>query len=116
MTLLFFVVFCFIGPVFYHGNTLSSDLATTNLPPQAGFPLGTDGQGFDELALLMKGGQAALEGGFAAAAIAIVIGRLWGAIAGLAGGIMDSAMMRVVDVVLSIPGLFSLLIVAVPCS
>jgi ABC-type dipeptide/oligopeptide/nickel transport system permease subunit len=111
--LLFFVVFCFIGPLFYHGNTVNSDLVHTDLGPQAGFPLGTDDQGFDELALLMKGGQAALEVGFCAAAIGIVIGMLWGAIAGLAGGIVDSAMMRVVDVFLSIPFLFIVLIVAV---
>ncbi len=112
-TLLFYVVFCFIGPVFYHGNTVNSDLVHTSLPPQAGFPLGTDDQGFDELGLLMKGGQAALEVGFCAAFIGIVIGMLWGAIAGLIGGIVDSAMMRVVDVFLSIPFLFIVLIVAV---
>jgi ABC-type dipeptide/oligopeptide/nickel transport system permease subunit len=111
--LLFYVVFCFLGPIFYHGNTVNSDLIHVDIPPQAGFPLGTDDQGFDELALLMKGGQAALEVGFAAAAIGIVIGMLWGSIAGLAGGIIDSAMMRVVDVFLSIPFLFIVLIVAV---
>jgi ABC-type dipeptide/oligopeptide/nickel transport system permease subunit len=111
--LVFFVVFCFLGPLFYHGNTTSSDLVHTDLPPQAGFPLGTTDQGFDELGLLMKGGQAALEVGFAAAFIGIVIGMLWGAIAGLAGGIVDSVMMRVVDVFLSIPFLFIVLIVAV---
>jgi peptide/nickel transport system permease protein len=38
---------------------------------------------------------------------------LWGSIAGLAGGIIDSAMMRVVDVFLSIPFLFIVLIVAI---
>lgn len=111
--LVFFIVFCFLGPVFYHGNTINSDLIHTGLPPQAGFPLGTTDQGFDELGLLMKGGQAALEVGFAAAFIGIVIGMLWGAIAGLAGGLVDSAMMRVVDVFLSIPFLFIVLIVAI---
>ena len=111
--LAFFVLFCFLGPVFYHGNILSTDLVSTNLPPGAGHPLGTNDVGFDELGLLMKGGQAALEVGFFAAFIGIVIGMLWGAIAGLAGGIVDSAMMRVVDVFLSIPFLFIVLIVAV---
>lgn len=111
--LLFFVLFCFVGPLFYHGNTINSDLIHTNLQPQAGFPLGTNDQGFDEVGLLMKGGQAALEVGFAAAAIGIVIGMLWGAIAGLAGGIVDSAMMRVVDIFLSIPFLFIVLVVAI---
>jgi len=111
--LLFYVLFCFVGPVFYHGNTTNSDLLHTNLPPQAGYPLGTDDEGLDELGLLMRGGQAALEVGFAAAFIGIFIGMLWGAIAGLVGGILDSAMMRVVDIFLSIPFLFIVLIVAV---
>ena len=111
--LLFYVLFCFAGPLVYHGNTTNSDLLHTNLPPQAGFPLGTDDEGLDELGLLMRGGQAALEVGFAAAFIGIFIGMLWGAIAGLVGGILDSAMMRVVDIFLSIPFLFIVLIVAV---
>jgi ABC-type dipeptide/oligopeptide/nickel transport system permease subunit len=109
----FFVLFCFLGPVFYHGNILSSSLSNTNLPPGAGHPFGTDNQGFDELALLMQGGQAALEVGFFAAAVGIGIGTLWGAIAGLAGGLLDATMMRVVDIFLSIPFLFIVLIVAV---
>jgi ABC-type dipeptide/oligopeptide/nickel transport system permease subunit len=107
------VLFCFGGPFVYHANLLSTNLAATNLPPGAGHPLGTDNLGFDELGELMKGGQAALEIGFLAAAIGIVIGALWGAISGLAGGIADSIMMRVVDVFLSIPFLFIVLIVAV---
>jgi peptide/nickel transport system permease protein len=111
--LAFFVLFSFVGPIFYHGNYLTSDLVSTNLPPGAGHPLGTSNQGYDELALIMNGGQAALEVGFFAAAIAIVIGALWGAVSGLAGGILDASMMRVVDVFLSIPGLFIVLIVAV---
>jgi peptide/nickel transport system permease protein len=112
--LVFFVLFCFAGPLVYHGNIISSNLTSTNLPPGSpGHPLGTDNQGFDELGLLMQGGQAALEVGFFAAAIGIGIGTLWGAIAGLAGGILDSVMMRVVDVFLSIPFLFVVLIVAV---
>ena len=61
----------------------------------------------------MNGGQAALEVGFFAATIAIVIGALFGAISGLVGGLVDASMMRVVDVFLSIPGLFIVLIVAV---
>ena len=111
--LLFFVLFCFLGPVFYHGNVLNTDLVNTTLPPGGGHPLGTTDVGFDELGLLMKGGQAALEVGFFAAAIGIGIGTLWGAVAGLAGGLLDSVMMRVVDVFLSIPFLFIVLIVAV---
>ncbi|MDA8320127.1 MAG: ABC transporter permease [Actinomycetota bacterium] len=111
--LVFFVVFCFVGPLFYHGNTINTNLTASDVPPSAGYPLGTTSEGFDELGLLMRGGQVSLEVGFLAAAVGIVIGMIWGAISGLAGGIVDSAMMRVVDVFLSVPFLFVILIVAV---
>ncbi|MGH3303090.1 MAG: ABC transporter permease [Streptosporangiaceae bacterium] len=111
--LAFFVIFCFLGPVIYHGNTVSSNLVATNLGPSGGHPLGTTSQGFDEFGLLMKGGQAALEVGFFAAVIGITIGAVYGAVAGLVGGFIDSIMMRVVDVFLSIPFLFVVLIIAV---
>ena len=110
--LVFFVVFCFLGPLFYHGNILQTDLINSHDPPGAGHPLGTDEIGFDVLGQLMKGGQAALEIGFFAAFVAITIGALVGAVAGLAGGLIDSALMRIVDVFLSIPFLFVVLILA----
>jgi ABC-type dipeptide/oligopeptide/nickel transport system permease subunit len=111
--LVFFVVFCFAGPLVYHGNISNSNLLITLQPPGAGHPVGTDNEGFDVLGELMKGGQASLEVGFFAALIGIVIGALVGAVAGLLGGIVDSALMRVVDIFLSIPFLFVVLIVAV---
>jgi ABC-type dipeptide/oligopeptide/nickel transport system permease subunit len=110
--LLFFLVFCFLGPYFYHGNILNADLINAHNPPGAGAPLGTDTQGFDVLGQLMKGGQAALEVGFFAAFVAITIGSLVGAVAGLVGGIVDSALMRVTDVFLAVPFLFVVLILA----
>ena len=111
--IVFFVLFCFLGPHLYHGNIINTSLTDTNLPPGGAHPLGTTDEGFDELGLLMTGGQAALEIGFFAAAIGIGIGTICGAIAGLAGGLLDSAIMRVVDIFLSIPFLFIVLIVAV---
>jgi ABC-type dipeptide/oligopeptide/nickel transport system permease subunit len=111
--LIFFVLFCFVGPLIYHTDQLDTNDLLANLAPNGSHLLGTDGQGFDELGRIMKGGQAALEIGFFAAFVAIVIGTLWGAVAGLAGGIIDSVMMRVVDVFLSIPFLFVVLILAV---
>ena len=62
---------------------------------------------------IMKGGQASLEIGFLSAIVAIVVGAFYGAVSGLVGGFLDSALMRVVDVLLSIPFLFVVLIVAV---
>jgi ABC-type dipeptide/oligopeptide/nickel transport system permease subunit len=111
--LIFFVLFSFVGPLIYHTNQFDTNDLIANLPPSGAHLLGTDGQGFDELGRIMKGGQAALEIGFFAAFVAIVIGTLWGAVSGLAGGFVDSVMMRVVDVFLSVPFLFVVLILAV---
>jgi ABC-type dipeptide/oligopeptide/nickel transport system permease subunit len=111
--LIFFVLFCFVGPLIYRTNQIDTNDILANNAPSGAHLLGTDNLGFDELGRIMKGGQAALEIGFFAAFVAIVIGTLWGAVAGLAGGIVDSAMMRVVDVFLSVPFLFVVLILAV---
>jgi ABC-type dipeptide/oligopeptide/nickel transport system permease subunit len=109
--LVFFVLFAWAGPIFYHGNASVANLGLANSPPVQGRPLGADQDGFDILKQLMLGGQASLEIGLLAATIATVVGTLWGAIAGLAGGLLDGAMMRVVDIILSVPLLFVVLIV-----
>jgi ABC-type dipeptide/oligopeptide/nickel transport system permease subunit len=111
--LAFFVLFCFVGPLIYHGDTINTSLENTLLPPGPGHPLGTDNVGLDVLGELMKGGQASIEVGFFAAFIGIFIGTIFGAVSGLIGGLVDSGMMRVVDVFLSVPFLFVVLIVAV---
>ena len=105
------VVFCFIGPLFYHGNTTVVDFANETLPPGSAHPLGTDSNGNDVLARLMTSGQISLEVGISAAILATVIGVLWGSVAGYFGGFLDAAMMRIVDAVLSIPVLFLALVI-----
>lgn len=98
--------FCFIGPLFYHTNQVSPNLVQLNKPPSAQHPLGTDYVGFDILGRLMAGGQSSIEIGLAVAVLATSFGVLWGAVSGYFGGALDSAMMRVVDIVLAIPALF----------
>jgi peptide/nickel transport system permease protein len=105
------VLFCFVGPQFYHGDTTVVNFANQTLPPGGGHPLGTDSNGNDVLARLMTSGQISLEVGIAAAVLATVIGVLWGSVAGYFGGFLDAVMMRVVDAVLSIPVLFLALVV-----
>jgi peptide/nickel transport system permease protein len=111
------VLFCFLGPVFYHTNQTNAQLAllnsAENASPTSAHFFGTDANGFDELGRIMYGGQTSLEIGFAAAAIATVVGVLWGAIAGFFGGWIDTIMMRFVDMLLSIPLLFLLIVLAV---
>jgi peptide/nickel transport system permease protein len=106
------LVFCFLGPLFYHGNTTSVNFEFETLPPGAGHPLGTDSNGQDVLARLMTSGQISLEVGIAAAVLATVIGVLWGSVAGYVGGIVDATMMRLVDAGLAFPVLFLLLLLA----
>jgi ABC-type dipeptide/oligopeptide/nickel transport system permease subunit len=107
----FFVLFCYLGPVVYHGDTTVTSFNQL-LPPGSGHPLGTDSNGLDELGLIMKGGQAALEIGFLSSVIATLIGTLVGAVSGLVGGLLDALLMRIVDVLLSVPLLLVVLIVS----
>jgi peptide/nickel transport system permease protein len=110
--LIFFILFSFVGPLLYHGDWTTANVLIAGQAPGSGHPLGTDEQGLDELARLMHGGQAAFEVGFVAAGVAIVLGTLYGAISGLIGGFVDGIMMRFVDVLLSIPFLFVVLVLA----
>ena len=117
ITIVFFILFCFVGPVFYHSNQTNAQQAlissTENAAPSAAHILGTNDSGFDILGRIMFGGQTSLEVGFAAAGIATVVGVLWGAVAGFLGGWVDALMMRIVDVLLAIPVLFLLIVLAV---
>ncbi len=70
------------------------------------FVLGTDGFGRDVLARLVYGARVSLLVGFLAAGMALGLGTLVGTTAGLAGGWIDAALMRLTDVVLSVPRLF----------
>jgi peptide/nickel transport system permease protein len=83
--------------------------ATQNGAPSGSNLLGTDNTGFDMVGRLMFGGQASLIVGFASAAAATVVGVIYGAVAGYIGGWVDALMMRIVDMLLSVPVLFLLI-------
>jgi peptide/nickel transport system permease protein len=108
----FMILFCFVGPVFYHTNQIQTNLLQVNKPPSAAHLLGTDSDGYDVLGRLMLGGQSSLEVGLAAAALASIVGTAWGAVSGFVGGWVDAVMMRVVDSLLAIPYLLLMLLLA----
>jgi peptide/nickel transport system permease protein len=110
--IVFMLLFSFVGPLVYHTDQIHPNLLQITLAPSGSFPLGTDAVGYNVLGRLMVGGQSTMEVGLAAAAIAGVIGTLWGAIAGFAGGWLDSVMMRIVDALLAIPSLLLVLLLA----
>ena len=110
MTLIAITLFCFLGPYFYHSNQTVINLnVLPSQAPSAAHPLGTDSQGFDMLGRMMYAGKTSLTVGIIAAIITMTFGITYGVIAGYRGGALDSVLMRIVDVLLSIPGLFLLL-------
>ncbi len=71
--------------------------------PGAAHPLGTDGNGMDVLTRLMYGGRISLMVGFVVVLIQLVLGALLGGISGYFGGWVDLVLMRIVDLVNSVP-------------
>jgi len=105
-------LFCFVGPLIYQTDQVTVNLAIANSPPGPGYPLGTDQYGIDVLGRLMVGGQSSLELGFAVGIATTVVGLLYGAVSGTAGGAVDAFMMRIVDTLLAVPTFILLIIVA----
>lgn len=110
--IVFVLLFCFIGPIFYKTDQIHTNLANINLHPSTRHLLGTDNLGYDILGRLMVGGQSSMEIGLAVAALATTLGAIWGSLAALTGGALDAVMMRGVDILLAIPGLFIVIFLA----
>ena len=84
------------------------------VPPLAGAHLlGTDFLGRDLLARLLIGLRVSLAIGVVATSVSLVIGVIWGAVAGYVGGRVDELMMRIVDVLYSLPFIFFVILLMV---
>lgn len=106
------IVACSLAPMLLHLSSTATDVANAYAAPSLAHWLGTDGLGRDELARLLIGGRITLSVGAIAAAVAMLIGTAYGAVAGYYGGLADAILMRLVDVFLSVPTLFLLLFLA----
>ena len=93
-------------------NDIVHSLMGTPEAPSPAHWFGTDLLGRDEFVRTLYGARVSLLVGAAAMLVSFSIGILYGAVAGLAGGAVDSLMMRFVDAILSFPTFFLLLIVA----
>ena len=84
-------------------------------PPDlgAGHLFGTDGNGRDLLVRTLVGGRISLMVGLAATLVSLVIGVLYGAVAGYLGGRADAWMMRFVDVLYALPFMFFVILLMV---
>jgi len=86
------------------------DLQHIAAAPSLAHPLGTDEVGRDVLTRILWGGRISLGVGVGSMLIAAGIGITYGAVAGFYGGLVDALMMRAVDLLLSFPAIFVLLI------
>lgn len=80
----------------------NSDLLKS-FPPSLLHPMGTDELGRDLLARVLQGGRISLMVGIISTIVSLIIGVSYGAIAGYLGGKIDNLMMRIVDIIYSIP-------------
>ena len=99
-----------LGPVLWQVPINAIDFSAKLQGPSWGHPLGTDDLGQDLLARMLYGGRISLAVGLAAMFIAIVVGTLVGAIAGMSRGSVDAALMWLTDLFLSLPQLPLLLL------
>jgi peptide/nickel transport system permease protein len=115
-----FVLAAALAPWIAPHNTyevVTLNLSDAFLPPawtesgRAKFLLGTDDQGRDVLSTIMLGARVSLMVGFAAVIFAAVLGITLGLISGYVGGVVDSAIMRVADIMLSFPAILIALLI-----
>jgi len=106
------------------GKSDAKALASTSAPAEGAVKLkaityvfphvfGTDSVGRDLMARCMYGGRVSLIVGIIAALIVLIIGATYGAVAGLAGGVTDFIMMRIVDIIYSVPDVLIVLLLQV---
>lgn len=91
----------------YSYETQNLDLGAS--PPSWEHWMGTDIFGRDQLTRILYGSRISLMVGFVATSVALIIGVLWGTIAGYTGGKVDTLMMRLVDILYALP--FSIFII-----
>jgi len=112
--LLIMVVLAILAPVIAPHNPVEQNIIQRLQPPSDRFLLGTDYYGRDVLSRIIWGCRVSFVIGSVSVAAAMLIGTLLGSVAGYKGGYLDSFVMGVMDVLMSIPTLLmGLLIVAI---
>ena len=105
------VVAVVFGPLLWPVAINDIDFAARLKGPSWQHPLGTDDLGQDLLARMLYGGRISLAVGLAAMVIAVVVGTVIGAVAGMSRGPLDTVLMWVTDLFLSLPQLPLLLLI-----
>jgi peptide/nickel transport system permease protein len=108
--LAFMVAAVVVGPLAWRLAINDIDFTARLTTPSLAHPMGTDDLGQDILARMLYGGRISIAVGLAAMTMAIFVGVLIGAIAGMSRGWVDTALMWVTDLFLSLPQLPLLLL------
>ena len=111
--ILLLVVVAIITPFIAPYDYAYQDLALGASAPSSNHLLGTDTLGRDLLTRMMYGSRISLMVGFLATSVALIIGVIWGTIAGFSGGKTDAIMMRVVDTLYGIPFIILIILLMV---
>jgi len=105
-TIIFAVILllCLIGPLLFAQHSgETNDLANTFKKPSISHWFGTDDLGRDLFVRTLEGGRISLAVGFLATAVSLLIGVVYGSMAGYIGGRTDAFLMRIVDILYSLP-------------
>lgn len=107
------VLFAIIGPMISGYTYYEIDMVKTNQRPSADFWFGTDSLGRDLFTRATYGARFSLLIGFLAAFINITVGVLYGGIAGMSSGKVDAILMRIAEIIYSIPYLLIVILLSV---
>ncbi|WP_336646822.1 ABC transporter permease [Microbacterium sp. USHLN186] len=99
------VLWAIVPSLFAPADPLTGVPAQKLLPPSAAHWFGTDILGRDLFGRVVHGAVQSLSGALIAVTVGLALGSLIGAVAGAVGGVLDDVLMRIVDVLLAIPGL-----------
>lgn len=111
--IIFLTLVALIAPLIAPHSYEEQFLDQVLMPPSMKFLLGTDSLGRDMLSRLIYGARVSMAVAFFTAFLSLIIGTVYGAIAGWFGGFVDSALMRAIDILDSIPSLVLLILVKV---
>ncbi len=111
IVLVIVVLMAILGPVFSPFSYEEQNIALRNAAPTAQHIFGTDKMGRDIFVRILYGARISLGVGIVAAIVNLILGTLYGGIAGYVGGRTDMVMMRFVDIIYSVPSMLYIVLI-----